>query len=78
MVAVMTVLESFLSFAEHLPADRRQSVEAILTALMATYSEHHGFSTDELDMLDRRTADPDPRFADPDVIDRLFGKPFSE
>lgn len=72
----MTVLESFMSFAERLPADRRQSVKAILSALMATCSKGNGFTTGELEELDRRVTESDPRYASPDTIAELFGKSF--
>lgn len=73
----MTVLDTFLSFARSLPADRLQSIEEALSALMETYSEQYGFTDSELTELDRRVAEPKPAFADPTEIARLFGKPFS-
>ena len=73
----MTMLETFLSFAKGLPADRLQSVEAALAALMETYSEQHAFTQNELSELDRRVAEPTPAFADPADVTALFGKPFS-
>lgn len=73
----MSMLETFLAFAKSLPADRLQAVESALAALMESYSEGHEFTAAELDELDRRLADPRPRFADPEEIDRLLGKPFA-
>jgi hypothetical protein len=74
----MTVIERFLSFAKGLPADRRVAVEEGLAALMESYSEKYGFSTDELAEIDRRLAEPKPQFALPSEVSRIFGKPFSE
>ncbi len=71
------MLDAFLSFARGLPADRLQSVEAALAALMESYSERHAFTDAELAEVDRRIANPDPAFADPAEIATLFGKPFS-
>lgn len=73
----MTVLESFVSFAKGLPADRLESVEAALATLMDSYSEQYEFTPAERAELDRRVADPNPAFADPDEITKLFGKPFA-
>lgn len=74
----MTVLETFLSFARGLPADRLQSVEAALAALMDAYSDRYAFTDAEMAELDRRVAEPKPAFADSAEIAALFGKPFSE
>jgi len=73
----MTMLEQFVSFANQLPADRLQSVEANLAALMASYSEKYDFTAAELAELDSRVDKADPEFAHPDDIAKLFGKPFS-
>lgn len=73
----MTVLDTFVSFARRLPADRLQSVEAALAALMETYSERYDFTDSERNELDRRVAEPKPTFADPADITAMFGKPFA-
>ncbi len=74
----MTVLDTFLSFAKGLPADRLQSIEAALAALMETYSDRYAFDDSELTELDRRVAEPKPVFADSTEVATLFGKSFSE
>ena len=74
----MTMLDTFLSFAKGLPADRLQSFEAALAALMEVYSERHALSDAELTELDRRMANTQPAYADPAEITAMFGKPFSE
>ena len=73
----MTILDKFVSFAEGLPADRLQSVEATLAALMESYSEQYDFTSAELSEIDQRIADSNPQFSNPDEITKLFGKPFS-
>ena len=73
----MTSLEKFISFAQALPADQLESVEASLSALMESLSEQYGFSPDELAEIDRRTANPDPEFSSQASIARIFGRPFS-
>lgn len=73
----MTVLEKFISFTRELPAERLQSVESALATLMETYSGQHEFSADELAELDRRAAESNPTFSNPDEITKIFGKPFS-
>lgn len=73
----MTMLDTFVSFAKGLPADRLQAVEAALAELMASYSEQYMFTDSELADLDRRVAEPKPTFSDPAEIAKLFGKPFS-
>lgn len=70
----MTMLDTFMSFAKALPADRLQSVEAALAALMETYSEQYAFNDAELSELDRRVAEPKPSFAADAEIAELFGK----
>ena len=74
----MTILETFLSFTRGLPEDRRAAMEATLAALMESYSGDHEFALAELDEIERRLADPAPKFADPAEIAQLFGKPFAE
>lgn len=70
----MTVLDSFLSFAKRLPADRLESVEAVLATLMETHSEASAFTASELAELDRRVAEPRPRYAEQTAIDLLLGR----
>ena len=72
------MLDTFMSFAKGLPADRLQSVEAVLAALMESYSERYEFTETQLAEIDRRLADPNPTYASPEEIATLFGKPFSE
>ena len=74
----MTVIDRFISFARGLSADRLESVEEGLAALMESYSERHTFSSDELAEIDRRVAEPKPRFASAKEVEALFGKPFSQ
>jgi hypothetical protein len=74
----MTMLDTFLSFAKGLPAERLQSVEAALAALMETYSDRHALTGAELSEIDRRLGEASPAYADPAEIATLFGKPFSE
>jgi hypothetical protein len=74
----MTMLDTFLSFARSLPADRLQSVELALATIMETYSDRHPFSDAEITELDRRVREPSPRFANATEVTALFGKPFSE
>ena len=73
----MTSLEKFMSFAQALPADQLESVEASLAALMESLSEQFDFSPPELDEIDRRVANPAPEFSSEAEIAKLFGQPFS-
>jgi hypothetical protein len=72
----MTVLENFIAFASALPTDQRESVEEALAALMESLSAEYDFTPAELTEIERRVADPNPQFADPAAITKLFGKPF--
>lgn len=72
----MTVLDKFLSFAKALPADKLEAVEESLAALMESMSPEHDFTPAELAELEARAADPNPEFADPAEIAKIFGKPF--
>jgi hypothetical protein len=74
----MGILESFVSFAKGLTGERRAEVEADLAALMESYSDRYDFRPEELSELDRRLAEPRPKFAAAEDIERIFGKPFSE
>jgi hypothetical protein len=73
----MTILEKFLQFAEHLPADRLNSVEAALSEIMESYSDRYGFTVSEQQMIDQRVAETKPAFSSSENIAKLFGKPFS-
>ena len=73
----MTSLEKFMSFAQALPADQLEAVEASLSALMESLSEQFGLSQQELAEIDRRVANPAPEFSSQAEIAKLFGQPFS-
>lgn len=73
----MTMLDKFIAFASGLPADQRESVEEALAALMESMSGAYDLTSDELAEIDRRVAKPSLRFASPEAIAKLFGKPFS-
>lgn len=73
----MTMLEKFMAFAKGLPADRLESVEEVLAALMESHSEKYDLTTEQLAEVDRRVAEERPEFSDPKDITKLFGKPFS-
>lgn len=68
----MTILEKFVAFAEQLPAARRDEIEAALAALMDSYSSEYQFAPDELAELDRRVAEPHPRYSSSEEIDALL------
>ncbi len=72
----MTVLDSFVSFTNSLSADRRQSVEDALAALMESYADTYAFTSAELAEIDHRVAEPKPEYSSPAAITKLFGKPF--
>ena len=72
----MTSLEKFISFAQRLPADQLEAVEASLSALMDSLSDQFDFSASELAEIDRRAADPAPTFSAPVDIANIFGKSF--
>lgn len=73
----MTILEKFLNFAERLPADRLNSVEAALAEIMESYSDRYGFTASEQNIIDQRLAETKPVFSSSEDIAELFGKPFS-
>lgn len=73
----MTSLEKFVSFAQGLPAEQLESVEASLSALMESLSEQFAFSPDELAEIDRRVANRDPQFSSKADIAGIFGRSFS-
>lgn len=73
----MTMLEKFMAFAKGLPADRLESVEEVLAALMESHSDKYDLTADQLAELDRRVAEERPEFAAEEDITKLFGKPFS-
>lgn len=68
----MTVLDRFLDFARALPADRLQTVEDVLEAIMNAAEPGVEFSATELAELDRRMAEPDPRYASGNEVESLF------
>lgn len=73
----MTILETFLQFAEGLPAGRLRSVETALAEIMASHSERYDFTAAEQQIIDQRVAETRPAFASDKDIAKLFGKPFS-
>ena len=73
----MTTIEKFLHFAERLPADRLNSVEAALAEIMESYSDRHDFTASEQRLIDQRVAETKPDFSNSEDITQLFGKPFS-
>ena len=73
----MTSLKKFMSFAQALPADQLEAVEASLSALMESLSEQFDLSPRELAEIDRRVANPAPEFSSEAEIAKLFGQPFS-
>ena len=72
----MTVVDKFFAFASALPADQRESVEEALDALMESLSAEFDFTPAELAEIERRMAEPNPEYSDPDAVAKLFGKPF--
>jgi hypothetical protein len=73
----MGILDSFIAFTMGLSGDKLQAVEADLAALMDSYSDRFGFTSEELAELEQRVAEPNPKFAHPNDVERIFGKPFS-
>lgn len=72
----MGVLEKFMAFAQALPPDSRTSVEDVLETLMATHRDDAAFTVGELAELDRRLAEPSPRYAALENIESLLGRSF--
>lgn len=73
----MTMIDKFLTFTKRLPSDQLESVDAALAALMESYSSDYDFTATELAELDKRVANPRPKYADPAKIEAIFGKPFT-
>ena len=68
----MTMLDKFMSFAKDLPADRLESVEETLAALMESLSEKYEFTPDQLAELDSRMAEEHPEYASEEAITKIF------
>ncbi len=64
----MTILEKFLHFAEQLPADRLNSVEAALAEIMESYSDRYAFTPSEQQVIDQRLAETKPAFSSSEDI----------
>jgi hypothetical protein len=71
----MTMLEKFVAFAEKLPPERLESLEQVLEDLMAAYSADD-LTPEEIAETDRRLAEKNPEYADPEDIAAIFGKKF--
>ena len=71
-IAGMTIFEKFAEFAERLPQDRRQVYEELLADLMAGENTDGEFTAAELAELERRMADPSPKYADPEEVEAIF------
>ena len=72
----MTTLEQFMEFAEALPSDSYGDIELTLAAMMDAHSDKYAFTASELAELNRRVADPNHKYARPEAITAIFGKPF--
>ena len=68
----MSVLEKFVAYAEAQPEERRREIDAILASIMDPESPEFEFTAEELAELDRRMADPDPKYADPTEVEAVF------
>ena len=75
--APMTMLEKFMAFAKGLPADRLESVEEVLAALMESHSEKYDLTADQLAEMRKRMAEENPEYSSKEAITAIFGKPFS-
>lgn len=73
---IMTVLDSFIAFASALPPDQRETMDEALAALMDQFSSGPDFTPAEMAEIERRMAEPDPEYADPADIARIFGRAF--
>ena len=71
----MTMLEKFLAFAKELPPERLESLEEVLEDLMTAYSADD-LTPEEIAETDRRLAEKNPEYAEPDKIAAIFGKKF--
>ena len=73
----MSVLESFVAFAEALPQDRRREIDEILSDLMSSDIVDTGFTSEELADLDRRCAEEPTEWIDEKTfrarLRQLFG-----
>ncbi|HEX7712030.1 MAG TPA: hypothetical protein VF418_13950 [Sphingomonadaceae bacterium] len=67
----MTILEKFVAFAEGLPPEQLRLVEEVLEGLMEEGVEGD-FTPEQLAELDRRLADPNPRYANPEDVEAIF------
>ena len=73
----MTMIDRFVAFTKGLSGDRLDSIEEALADLMASYSDDDTLSSDELQELGRRLANPRPRYANALNVEKLLGKPLS-
>jgi hypothetical protein len=67
----MTIIEKFVAFAQGLPPEQLRLVEEVLEGLMDGDVEGD-FTAEQLAELDRRLADPNPRYADREEVEALF------
>lgn len=73
----MTTLEQFIAFTQSLPAENMGEVELTLAAMMESYSDRYAFTAEQISELNRRIADPNHKYARPEAIAAIFGKPFN-
>ncbi len=72
----MTVIDSFLAFTARLGDPERQAVEEALADLMESYEPKYGFTTVEMEELDRRMSEANPAIASKNEVGRIFGHAF--
>lgn len=73
----MTMIEKFVDFVQSLPAESAESMETTLRQIMASYSDKHDFTPEQLAEMDRRMAEENPEYSSKEVITAIFGKSFS-
>lgn len=70
----MTALQTFIDFAKTLPKDRQGELDAELTDLMLRLQapEEWALSPEQDAEIERRMADPNPKYATTDEVNELL------
>lgn len=73
----MTKLQKFTKFVEALSGQQREDVERLMESVMLNYDERYKLSAEQEAEIERRIADPNPKYVSDVEMEEFFGKPLN-
>ncbi len=72
----MTKLEDFAHLVEMVPADKHEAFYAEMAEAAARYMGEPKISAEELAIIKKRLADPDPKYVSAEFLSKKYGVEF--